>query len=104
MGWAVFRVVRVIWVPWPNTRTTRNNFGYRGLEPELGFGFFGFGLGFFGFGLRVSGNMPSLTCTEVLVLTSPVHPVQLELLSLGLGIARPQCTGHGAPVHPMPTS
>ena len=58
MGWIVFRVFRVVRVPWPNTRTTRNNFGYRGLEPEIGFGFFGFGLfgfglGFFGLGFRV---------------------------------------------------
>ena len=48
LGWVNFRVVRVFRVPWPNTRTTRINFGYHGLEPELGFGFFG--LGFFGFG------------------------------------------------------
>ena len=64
MGWSVFRLVRV---PWPNTRIIRNNFGYHGLEPELGFGFFGFsffgfGLGFFGFGLRVLGILPSHTC------------------------------------------
>ena len=52
-----FRVFRVFRVPWPNTRTTRINFGYRGLEPGLGFGFFG--LGFFGFGLWVSGFLPS---------------------------------------------
>ena len=63
MGWAVFRVVRV---PWPNTRSTRNNFGYRGLEPKIGFGFFGFGffgfgLGFFGLGFRVSGILPTYT-------------------------------------------
>ena len=55
LGWVDFWVFRV---PWPNTRTTRTNFGYRGLEPGLGFGFFGFGLfgfglGFFGFGYRV---------------------------------------------------
>ena len=64
VGLGYFRVVRVFRVPWPNTRTTRTNFGYRGLEPGLGFGFFGlgffgFGLGFFEFGLRVSGFLPS---------------------------------------------
>ena len=52
-GAAQCRVNRVFRVPWPKTRTTRINFGYRELEPVLGFGFFG--LGFFGFGLRVSG-------------------------------------------------
>ena len=67
MGWVVFRVVRV---PWPNTRTTRNNFGYRGLEPELGFGFFGFGL-------RVSGILPSamgdgMSTPVMLAITSRV--------------------------------
>ena len=50
LGWAPVRVVRV---PWADTRITRNNFGYRGLEPELRFGFFELGLGFFGFGFRV---------------------------------------------------
>ena len=64
LGWVEFRVIRVFRVPWPNTRTTRINFGYRGLEPGLvfgffGFGLFGFGLGFFGFGYRVSGFLPS---------------------------------------------
>ena len=64
LGWVEFRVVRVVRVPWPNTRTTRTNFGYRGLEPGLEFGFFeldffGFGLGFFGLEFRVSGFLPS---------------------------------------------
>jgi hypothetical protein len=45
----------------PNNPT---NFGYRGLQPVLGFGFNGFGLygyGFelYGFRARVSGFMPS---------------------------------------------
>ena len=53
LGWTVVQVFRVVRVPWPDTRITRNNFGYRGLELELGFWFFGFGLGFFGFGFRV---------------------------------------------------
>ena len=62
----MFGFVRVFRVPWPNTRITRNNFGYRGLKPGLGFGFFGlgffgFGLGFFGLGFRVSGILPSHT-------------------------------------------
>ena len=70
MGWVVFRVVRVVRVPWPNTRTTRNNFGYRGLELEIGFGFFGFGLfgfglGFFGLGFRVSGILPTHSATPL---------------------------------------
>ena len=61
LGWTAVRVVRV---PWPDTRITRNNFGYRGLKPELAFGFFGLGflgfeLEFFRFGLRVSGNLPT---------------------------------------------
>ena len=34
------------------TRITHNNFEYRGLKPELAFGFFGFGL-------RVSSNLPT---------------------------------------------
>jgi len=41
----------VVRVPWSDTRITSNNFGYSGLESELGFGFFCFGLGF-----RVSGT------------------------------------------------
>ena len=50
--------VKGVRVPRLETRITRNNFGYRGLKPELAFGFFGFGsfgfgLEFFGFGLRV---------------------------------------------------
>ena len=57
-GLGYFRVVRV---PWPDIRITRNNFRYCGLEPELGFGFFGFGLGFFGFGFRVSGILTTHT-------------------------------------------
>ena len=61
LSWAIFRVV---WVPWSDTRITRNNFGYRGLEPELGFGFFGLGffgfrLGFFGYGFGVSSILPT---------------------------------------------
>ena len=64
LGWTAVRVFRVVQVPWPDTRITRNNFGYSGLEPELGFGFFGFGLGFFGFGFRVSGILPTLTLSS----------------------------------------
>ena len=45
----------------------------------------------------------SIVLAPLFQLTLPVHPVQLELLPLGLGIAQPQCTGHGAPVHPMLT-
>ena len=60
LGWVEFRVIRVFRVPWPNTRTTRINFGYHGLEPGLEFEFFGWGFlgtgsGFFGsiFGYQV---------------------------------------------------
>ena len=64
LGWVEFRVVRIFRVPWTSTRITHTNFGYRGLKPGLGFGFFGlgffgFGFGFFGFGFRVSGFLPS---------------------------------------------
>ena len=63
MGWSIFRVNRVFRVSWSKIRITRINFGYRGLEPVLGFRFFGleffrFGLGFFGFRLQVSGFFP----------------------------------------------
>jgi len=44
--------IQVVRVPWVETRITHNNFGYRGLKPELV-------LGFFGFGVRVSGILPS---------------------------------------------
>jgi hypothetical protein len=55
---------KVVW--WFETRITHNNFGYRGLEPELRFGlfefgFFGYGFKFFWFGLWVSGNLPTHT-------------------------------------------
>ena len=68
LGWVEFRVVRIFRVPWLNTRTTRINFGYHGLEPGLefeffGFGFFGYGLGFFWFDFRVSGFLPGHSCT-----------------------------------------
>jgi hypothetical protein len=64
LGWQVCRVLRAVRVPEVQTRTTRTNFGYRGLQPVLGFGFNGFGLYGYGFGLygfraRVSGFMPS---------------------------------------------
>ena len=83
-SWAVFRVVRV---PWPNTRITRNNFGYRGLEPELRFGFFEFGffefgLGFFGFGFRVSGILPTHT---------PEAPVRNGVLERVDNVKRGRC-------------
>ena len=65
----LFGFFRIFWVSWPDIRITHNNFGYRGLEPEFEFGFFGlgyfgFGLGFFGFGLRVSGNLPTPTSDD----------------------------------------
>ena len=58
LGWTAVRVFRVVRVPWPDTRITCSNFGYRELEPELSFGFsrlgfFRFGLGFF------SGVLPT---------------------------------------------
>ena len=92
LSWAVFRVVRVVRVPWPNTRITRNNFGYRGLEPELRFGFFefgffGFGLGFFGFGFRVSGILPTHRFT--LHLNSQIVGGYLELFSGRFGYLGP---------------
>ena len=64
VGWAALKrtwaeLFRVVRVPWSDTRITRNNFGYRGLEPELVFEFFGFGLGFFGYGFWVSGILPT---------------------------------------------
>ena len=68
LGWTAVRVFRVVRVPWPDTRITRNNFGYRGLEPELGFGFFR--LGCFGFGFRVSGILPTLS-EEVVAARPP---------------------------------
>ena len=46
-------VVRVFRVPWLETQITRNNFEYRGLKPEIVFGFFGLGFFGFGFGFRV---------------------------------------------------
>ena len=69
LGWTAVRVVRV---PWPDTRITCNNFGYRRLEPELrfrffGLGFFRFGLGFFRFGFRVRGFQ---------VFCSPISPCE----------------------------
>ena len=68
MGCVVFRIVRVFRVSWPNTRITRINFGYRGLEPGLGFGF---ELGFFRFGFRVSGFLPFHTSEGVFYLMAP---------------------------------
>ena len=94
MGWIVFRVFRVVRVPWPNTRTTRNNFGYRGLEPEIrfgffGFGLFGFGLGFFGLGFRVSAILPTHrckvqteTCSSALFGTNSADQLEKQLPSV----------------------
>ena len=56
--------VRVIRVPDYDTRINRNKFGFCNLlpeilEPNLGFGYFGFGFGYSGFGFRVTGFLPS---------------------------------------------
>ena len=58
------------------------NFGYRGLEPGLGFGFFGFGLfgfglGFFGFGYRVSDiGFSAQQGVRAAALAEPQHGVR----------------------------
>jgi hypothetical protein len=44
------------------TRTTRPNFGYRGLQPVLGFGFNGFGLYGYGSGYTGSGIRFRVLC------------------------------------------
>jgi hypothetical protein len=67
--------VRVFRVPDCDTRITRTKFGFCKLLPEIpeqnsGFGYFGFGFGFgySGFGFRVTGFLPSPTCSATLSL------------------------------------
>ena len=74
-------VVRVFRVSWPNTRITHTNFGYRALEPELGFGFFR--LGFFIFGLRVSSFFPGHNYESL------CYPYRTVYVSTGTGAEGP---------------
>jgi hypothetical protein len=69
-GWAESWVLRAVRVPGEHTQTIRTNFGYRGLQPVVGFGFDGFRLYGYGFGDRVSGFMPSPSCADRVLVTS----------------------------------
>ena len=55
------------------------------------------------FGCFTCSLSNSMVLAPVLQLTPPVYPVQLELLPLCLGIARPIYTGDRVPLYPMPT-
>lgn len=83
-------IVRVIWVPKSNTRTSRNEFGFLNLVPEIvtrtiGFKYFGIlnfipeivirNIGFEHFGLS-SGNSGSRDCS---------HPRHSSLVSVRFG-------------------
>jgi hypothetical protein len=85
LGWRVYRVLRAVRVPGMQTRTARTNFGYRGLQPVLGFGFnrfglYGYGFGLYGFGDRVSGFMPSPRFIRRLLFQRPLANGSLDAL------------------------